>query len=92
MDTALDSAKTTRSRRARAACCLSPTTTTRFAVRVLAARSATATLDLMYYLRRDDDPVGLLLKEIVAAADRGVKVRLLIDDINPRNRTTPIWR
>ena len=55
------------------------------AVRVLAARSATATLDLMYYILRNDSSGGLLLKEIVAAADRGVKVRLLIDDINPQS-------
>lgn len=54
------------------------------AVRVLAARTATTTLDLMYYILRDDRSGGLLLKEIVAAADRGVKVRLLIDDINPQ--------
>jgi putative cardiolipin synthase len=55
------------------------------AVRLLAARSATATLDLMYYILRNDGSGGLLLKEIVAAADRGVKVRLLIDDINPQS-------
>lgn len=55
------------------------------AVRILAARSATATLDLMYYILRDDRSGGLLLKEIVAAADRGVQVRLLIDDINPQS-------
>ena len=55
------------------------------AIRVLAARSATATLDLMYYILRNDGSGGLLLKEIVAAADRGVKVRLLIDDINPQS-------
>ena len=54
------------------------------AVRILAARSAVATLDLMYYILRNDLSGRLLLKEVVAAADRGVKVRLLIDDINPQ--------
>lgn len=54
------------------------------AVRILAARSAVTTLDLMYYILRNDLSGRLLLKEIVAAADRGVKVRLLIDDINPQ--------
>jgi len=54
------------------------------AARILAARSAVATLDLMYYILRNDLSGRLLLKEIVAAADRGVKVRLLIDDINPQ--------
>lgn len=55
------------------------------AVRVLAARSAVSTLDLMYYILRNDRSGGLLLKEVVQAADRGVKVRLLIDDINPQS-------
>jgi putative cardiolipin synthase len=55
------------------------------AVRVLAARSAVTTLDLMYYILRSDQSGRLLLKEVVAAADRGVKVRLLIDDINPQS-------
>jgi putative cardiolipin synthase len=54
-------------------------------VRVLAARSAVSTLDLMYYILRNDESGLLLLKEIVSAADRGVKVRLLIDDINPQS-------
>ena len=56
-----------------------------FAVRALAARSAMHTLDLMYYLWRDDNTGRLLLREVVGAADRGVKVRLLLDDINPRS-------
>jgi putative cardiolipin synthase len=55
------------------------------AVRILAARSAVTTLDLMYYILRSDQSGRLLLKEVVAAADRGVKVRLLIDDINPQS-------
>ena len=56
-----------------------------FAVRALAARSAVLSLDLMYYLWRDDNTGRLLLREVVRAADRGVKVRLLLDDINPRS-------
>lgn len=56
-----------------------------FAVRALAARSAVHTLDLMYYLWHDDNTGRLLMREVVRAADRGVKVRLLLDDINPRS-------
>ncbi len=56
-----------------------------FAVRVLAARDAVSSLDLMYYIWRDDDCGRTLLKEVVAAAKRGVQVRMLIDDINPQS-------
>jgi len=55
-----------------------------FAARVLAARSARHSLDLMYYLWHDDRTGRLMLDEVVKAADRGVKVRLLFDDINSR--------
>jgi len=55
-----------------------------FAARVLAARSAVRTLDLMYYLWHDDHTGRLLLQEVFQAAQRGVRVRLLLDDVNPR--------
>lgn len=54
------------------------------AVRILAARTAATALDLMYYIWRDDRCGRVLAREVVAAADRGVKVRILIDDINPQ--------
>ena len=43
--------------------------------------SAVSSLDIMYYLWYGDNSGGLLLKRVVKAADRGVKVRLLIDDL-----------
>ncbi|SEL24039.1 Phosphatidylserine/phosphatidylglycerophosphate/cardiolipin synthase [Bosea lupini] len=55
-----------------------------FAARALTARSAGRSLDLQYYYWRKDTAGRLLMREIVAAADRGVRVRLLIDDINTR--------
>ncbi|SDA98528.1 phospholipase D family protein [Mesorhizobium qingshengii] len=55
-----------------------------FAARVLAARSAVRTLDLMYYLWHDDHTGRLLLQEVFRAAQRGVHVRMLLDDVNPR--------
>jgi len=55
-----------------------------FAARVLAARSAVHSLDLMYYLWHDDRTGRLMLDEVTKAADRGVRVRLLLDDINTR--------
>ena len=53
-----------------------------FAVRALAARHAGRSLDLQYYIWDGDLTGRLLANEIVKAADRGVRVRLLLDDIN----------
>ncbi len=53
-----------------------------FALRVAAVRQAGRSLDLQYYYWKDDLTGGLLMREVIAAADRGVRVRLLLDDIN----------
>ncbi|OQP85741.1 phospholipase D family protein [Rhizobium rhizosphaerae] len=53
-----------------------------FAARALSARRAGRSLDLQYYYWRKDLTGRLLAAEVLAAADRGVKVRLLLDDIN----------
>lgn len=55
-----------------------------FAARALAARSAGSSLDLMYYLWHNDLTGRILANEVIKAADRGVRVRLLLDDINTR--------
>ncbi|MEJ6782065.1 phospholipase D family protein [Aminobacter sp. Piv2-1] len=55
-----------------------------FAVRAYLARHAARSLDLQYYYWKGDLTGRLLAREILAAADRGVRVRLLIDDINTR--------
>ncbi|MEW9854404.1 phospholipase D family protein [Novosphingobium sp. M1R2S20] len=52
-----------------------------FAARVLLARSAERTLDVQYYIWHDDLSGSLLLDELEAAAQRGVRVRLLLDDV-----------
>lgn len=52
-----------------------------FAARVLLARSAERTLDVQYYIWHDDLSGSLLLDELEAAAKRGVRVRLIVDDI-----------
>lgn len=52
-----------------------------FAARVLLARSAERTLDVQYYIWHDDLSGSLLLDELEAAARRGVRVRLIVDDI-----------
>ncbi|WP_372621654.1 phospholipase D family protein [Falsiroseomonas sp.] len=51
-----------------------------FAIRAASARAAGRTLDLQYYVWRGDLTGQLLAHEVVAAADRGVVVRMLLDD------------
>lgn len=53
-----------------------------FAARALSAAAAGRSLDLMYYIWRTDTTGWLLLAELLAAADRGVRIRLLLDDVN----------
>jgi putative cardiolipin synthase len=53
-----------------------------FAARVLLAGAADRTLDVQYYIWRADMSGTLLLDALHAAADRGVRVRLLLDDNN----------
>ncbi|AXQ10154.1 hypothetical protein BCR61_17265 [Xanthomonas oryzae pv. oryzae] len=53
-----------------------------FAVRALTARAAGRSLDLQYYIWHADFTGNLLHEELLRAADRGVRVRLLLDDMN----------
>jgi cardiolipin synthase C len=49
--------------------------------RVAMIRSAVRSIDLQYYLIGDDATGTLVLQELRAAAMRGVRVRLLVDDL-----------
>jgi putative cardiolipin synthase len=51
-----------------------------YAIRAAAARAAGRSLDLQYYVWRGDLTGRLLAREVLAAADRGVAVRMLLDD------------
>ena len=51
-----------------------------FAARSLLARAAERTLDLQYYIWHGDMSGTLLFEEVRRAANRGVRVRLLLDD------------
>lgn len=53
-----------------------------YADRILLARSAERTLDLQYYIWHDDLTGNMLGRELLAAADRGVFIRILLDDMN----------
>jgi putative cardiolipin synthase len=52
-----------------------------FALRVQLMRRARHTLDLQYYIIHADETGQLLAAEVLRAADRGVRVRILLDDI-----------
>ncbi|MCB5191453.1 phospholipase D family protein [Methylobacillus arboreus] len=51
-----------------------------FAARMLLTNSAQKTLDVQYYIWRNDNTGILLLEGLRKAAERGVRVRLLLDD------------
>jgi putative cardiolipin synthase len=46
------------------------------------ADHAQRTLDIQYYIIREDDSTRTLLHHVRLAAERGVRVRLLVDDLN----------
>jgi putative cardiolipin synthase len=55
-----------------------------FALRAASARAAGRSLDVQYYIWHNDTTGRLLVRELVQAADRGVRVRLLLDDMDAR--------
>ncbi|MDO9713939.1 phospholipase D family protein [Paracraurococcus lichenis] len=52
-----------------------------FALRAAAAQAACRSLDLQYYAWHSDLTGRLLAREALSAADRGVQVRMLLDDV-----------
>lgn len=67
-----------------------PTGIDAFAARLALAKAATRTIDAQYYIWEGDLSGRMLLEELVKAADRGVRVRLLIDD-NTTSGLDPMW-
>jgi putative cardiolipin synthase len=59
-----------------------------FTARIELAKLADSSIDAQYYLVDDDVSGRLFLGQLLAAADRGVRVRLLIDDIDLEGRDT----
>ncbi|WP_082902739.1 phospholipase D family protein [Paraburkholderia ginsengiterrae] len=51
-------------------------------MRIALARAATQTLDMQYYIANEDTTGKLLLGAALYAADHGVRVRMLVDDLN----------
>ena len=59
-----------------------------FAARMIAARVADRSIDVQYYIWHADTTGSLLFEALWQAAERGVRVRLLLDDQNTRGLDT----
>jgi putative cardiolipin synthase len=61
-----------------------------FTTHVALVQAAQHSLDVQYYSAGEDITGRLLLQSLLDAADRGVRIRMLVDDIN-RRRTDPAF-
>ncbi|UTF61611.1 phosphatidylserine/phosphatidylglycerophosphate/cardiolipin synthase family protein [Gilvimarinus sp. DA14] len=61
-----------------------------FAARLALVANATQTLDVQYYLFHQDDTGNILSWALWQAAERGVRVRLLLDDMEKRPHDFPL--
>ena len=61
-----------------------------FAARVLLAEAADRTIDVQYYLYQNDLTGRILTYYLLRAADRGVRVRLLLDDMATKGIDQPL--
>lgn len=62
-----------------------------FAARMLLISTAEKTLDIQYYIWNNDITGNLMFQAVKEAAERGVRVRLLIDDNNTRGLDPTLW-
>lgn len=58
-----------------------------FLMRMALIEASERTLDVQYYIYRNDDTGRLIAAALLRAADRGVRVRMLIDDLNVKEDT-----
>ena len=61
-----------------------------FAMRMQMVERAERTIDLQYYIIQEDDTGRLLTDALLSAADRGVRVRILLDDATTTEREATI--
>ncbi len=61
-----------------------------FAARVALVNAASSSIDVQYYIWHDDTTGDLLFDALLRAAERGVRVRLLLDDLTTRAGLDPI--
>jgi len=57
-----------------------------FVARGLLAQHAEQSIDLQYYMIHGDEVGSLFVDQLIKAADRGVRIRLLLDDIDEGHR------
>jgi putative cardiolipin synthase len=57
-----------------------------FTARIAMTRDAQKSLDLQYYIYHEDTTGMVLLGELLAAAERGVRVRMLLDDVHAESK------
>ncbi len=55
-----------------------------FIARLALIKSANTSIDLQYYIYRSDDAGKLLIWHLLYAAERGVRVRILLDDLTTK--------
>ncbi len=63
-----------------------------FVARVALVDAAERSLDIQYYIWHADETGVILMQRILAAADRGVRVRLLLDDLDTAGKSLAIER
>ncbi|MBP6596710.1 MAG: phospholipase D family protein [Arenimonas sp.] len=64
------------------------TGTEAYALRAYSAQTASTSLDIQTYIWHADLTGRLLAREALAAADRGVRVRILVDDLDARAKNS----
>jgi putative cardiolipin synthase len=69
---------------------LIPTGIEGFILRMQMAQAAEHTLDVQYFLIQSDNTGQLLIEALIAAADRGVRVRVLLDDAGSFGRDAQV--
>lgn len=67
---------------------LIPSNLDAFAIRAISARDAGRSLDLQYYIWHDDLTGQLLGLELLEAANRGVRIRIILDDMNAHGNSS----
>ena len=58
-----------------------------YVARTILARGAERSIDVQYYMIHDDLVGDLFVHELLKAADRGLRIRILVDDIDLQGRT-----
>ena len=61
-----------------------------YAARILLAEAAERTIDVQYYLYHNDITGRILTHRLLRAADRGVRVRVLLDDMTTKGIDAPL--